>query len=85
MFVNRPWAGDPLERFRIETVPTLVVVENKAVMARLERHKGAGRSKGSWRPGSTEDELAGGEPAATGNHAARLPHPRLLPPPLTSC
>ena len=31
---------DLLERFKIETVPTLVVVENKAVAARLERPRG---------------------------------------------
>ena len=51
VFVNRPWAGDPLERFRIETVPTLVVVENKAVMARLERPQGCREIEGflaSW-------------------------------------
>ena len=29
-----------LQRFMIETVPTLVVVENKAVAARLERPRG---------------------------------------------
>jgi len=31
---------DLLERFRIETVPTLVVVEHKAVKGRLERPRG---------------------------------------------
>jgi hypothetical protein len=50
VFVNRPWAGDPLERFRIETVPTLVVVENKAVMARLERPQGCRRIEGFLAP-----------------------------------
>jgi hypothetical protein len=50
VFVNRPWAGDPLERFRIETVPTLVVVENKAVMARLERPQGCREIEGFLAP-----------------------------------
>ncbi len=31
---------DLLERFKIEAVPTLVVVENKTVKARLERPRG---------------------------------------------
>jgi hypothetical protein len=43
-------AGDPLERFRIETVPTLVVVENKAVMARLERPQGCREIEGFLAP-----------------------------------
>jgi len=50
VFVNRPWAGDPLERFRIETVPTLVVVENKAVKARLERPRGCREIEGFLAP-----------------------------------
>jgi thioredoxin-like negative regulator of GroEL len=32
--------GDLVERFRIETVPTLVVVENKRLQGRLESPRG---------------------------------------------
>lgn len=41
---------DLLERFRIETVPTLVVVENKAVAARLERPRGCRDIEGFLAP-----------------------------------
>ena len=41
---------DLLERFRIETVPTLVVVENKAVAARLERPRGCREIEGFLAP-----------------------------------
>ena len=42
---------DLLERFRIETVPTLVVVEHKAVKGRLERPRGCREIEGSSIPG----------------------------------
>ena len=38
------------ERFKIETVPTLVVVENKAVAARLERPRGCRDIEGFLAP-----------------------------------
>jgi thioredoxin-like negative regulator of GroEL len=38
--VDREERPDLVERFRIETLPTLVVVEEKAVRARLERPRG---------------------------------------------
>ena len=41
---------DLLERFKIETVPTLVVVENKAVAARLERPRGCREIEGFLAP-----------------------------------
>ena len=41
---------DLLERFQIETVPTLVVVENKAVTARLERPRGCRDIEGFLAP-----------------------------------
>ncbi len=41
---------DLLERFRVETVPTLVVVENKAVRARLERPRGCREIEGFLAP-----------------------------------
>jgi len=41
---------DLLERFKIETVPTLVVVENKAVTARLERPRGCRDIEGFLAP-----------------------------------
>ena len=41
---------DLLERFRIETVPTLVVVENKAVKGRLERPRGCREIEGFLAP-----------------------------------
>ena len=41
---------DLLERFRIERVPTLVVVENKAVTARLERPRGCREIEGFLAP-----------------------------------
>jgi thioredoxin-like negative regulator of GroEL len=41
---------DLLERFRVETVPTLVVVENKAVTARLERPRGCREIEGFLAP-----------------------------------
>ena len=41
---------DLLERFKIETVPTLVVVENKAVTARLERPRGCREIEGFLAP-----------------------------------
>jgi thioredoxin-like negative regulator of GroEL len=41
---------DLLERFRVETVPTLVVVENKAVRARLERPRGCREIAGFLAP-----------------------------------
>ena len=41
---------DLLERFRIETVPTLVVVQNKAVAARLERARGCRDIEGFLSP-----------------------------------
>ena len=44
---------DLLERFKIETVPTLVVVENKLVAARLERPRGCRDIEGFLAPGLT--------------------------------
>jgi thioredoxin-like negative regulator of GroEL len=41
---------DLLERFKIEKVPTLVVVENKAVAARLERPRGCRDIEGFLAP-----------------------------------
>jgi thioredoxin-like negative regulator of GroEL len=41
---------DLLERFKIETVPTLVVIENKAVTARLERPRGCRDIEGFLAP-----------------------------------
>ena len=41
---------DLLERFKIETVPTLVVVENKTVTARLERPRGCRDIEGFLAP-----------------------------------
>ena len=41
---------DLLERFKIEAVPTLVVVENKAVTARLERPRGCREIEGFLAP-----------------------------------
>jgi thioredoxin-like negative regulator of GroEL len=41
---------DLLERFRIETVPTLVVVEHKAVKGRLERPRGCREIEGFLAP-----------------------------------
>ncbi|HEU5279416.1 MAG TPA: thioredoxin family protein [Gaiellaceae bacterium] len=41
---------DLLERFKIETVPTLVVVENKTVAARLERPRGCRDIEGFLAP-----------------------------------
>jgi thioredoxin-like negative regulator of GroEL len=41
---------DLLKRFKIETVPTLVVVENKAVKARLERPRGCRENEGFLAP-----------------------------------
>jgi thioredoxin-like negative regulator of GroEL len=41
---------DLLERFKIETVPTLVVVENKVVAARLERPRGCRDIEGFLAP-----------------------------------
>jgi thioredoxin-like negative regulator of GroEL len=41
---------DLLDRFRIERVPTLVVVENKAVTARLERPRGCRDIEGFLAP-----------------------------------
>jgi thioredoxin-like negative regulator of GroEL len=39
-----------LQRFMVETVPTLVVVENKAVAARLERPRGCREIEGFLAP-----------------------------------
>jgi thioredoxin-like negative regulator of GroEL len=41
---------DLLERFKIETVPTLVVVEHKAVQGRLERPRGCREIEGFLAP-----------------------------------
>jgi thioredoxin-like negative regulator of GroEL len=41
---------DLLQLFRIETVPTLVVVEHKAVAARLERPRGCREIEGFLAP-----------------------------------
>jgi thioredoxin-like negative regulator of GroEL len=41
---------DLLERFRIETVPTLVVVEHKAVKGRLEQPRGCREIEGFLAP-----------------------------------
>ena len=41
---------DLLERFRIETVPTLVVVEHQAVKGRLERPRGCREIEGFLAP-----------------------------------
>ena len=42
---------DLLERFRIQTVPTLVVVQGKAVAGRLERPRGCREIEGFLSPG----------------------------------
>jgi thioredoxin-like negative regulator of GroEL len=41
---------DLLERFKIDTVPTLVVVEHKAVKGRLERPRGCREIEGFLAP-----------------------------------
>jgi thioredoxin-like negative regulator of GroEL len=41
---------DLLERFKINSVPTLVVVQNKAVAARLERPRGCREIEGFLAP-----------------------------------
>jgi thioredoxin-like negative regulator of GroEL len=41
---------DLLERFKIETLPTLVVVENKSVAGRLERPRGCREIEGFLAP-----------------------------------
>ena len=41
---------DLLERFKIQTLPTLVVVEGKAVAARLERPRGCREIEGFLSP-----------------------------------
>jgi hypothetical protein len=41
---------DLLERFNIETVPTLIVVEDKAVKGRLERPRGCREIEGFLAP-----------------------------------
>jgi thioredoxin-like negative regulator of GroEL len=41
---------DLLQRFRIDTVPTLVVVQGKAVAARLERPRGCREIEGFLSP-----------------------------------
>jgi thioredoxin-like negative regulator of GroEL len=41
---------DLLERFKVAAVPTLVVVENKAVAARLERPRGCREIEGFLAP-----------------------------------
>jgi thioredoxin-like negative regulator of GroEL len=41
---------DLLERFKIETVPTLIVVEDKAVKGRLERPRGCREIEGFLAP-----------------------------------
>ena len=41
---------DLLERFKVETVPTLVVVQNKVVAARLERPRGCREIEGFLAP-----------------------------------
>jgi thioredoxin-like negative regulator of GroEL len=41
---------DLLEHFRIETVPTLVVIEHKAVKGRLERPRGCREIEGFLAP-----------------------------------
>ena len=46
---------DLLERFKIETVPTLVVVENKPSPGGSSGRAAAARSRAFSRPGSTSD------------------------------
>jgi thioredoxin-like negative regulator of GroEL len=45
--VDEQQRPDLVERFGVATMPTLVVVEDKIVRARVA----AGRSRASWRPG----------------------------------
>jgi hypothetical protein len=42
-----------IERFRVETLPTLVVVEDKVVRGRLERPRGCREIEGFLAPGSS--------------------------------
>ncbi len=48
--VDREQRPDLVERFEIDTLPTLVVVENKVVRARLERPRGCREIEGFLSP-----------------------------------
>jgi len=48
--VDREARPDLVERFEIDTLPTLVVVENKVVRARLERPRGCREIEGFLAP-----------------------------------
>jgi thioredoxin-like negative regulator of GroEL len=48
--VDRERRPDLVERFRVDTLPTLVVVENKNVRARLERPRGCREIEGFLAP-----------------------------------
>lgn len=48
--VDREQRPDLVERFEIDTLPTLVVVENKIVRARLERPRGCREIEGFLAP-----------------------------------
>ena len=48
--VDREQRPDLVERFEVDTLPTLVVVENKMVRARLERPRGCREIEGFLAP-----------------------------------
>ena len=48
--VDREQRPDLVERFEVDTLPTLVVVENKIVRARLERPRGCREIEGFLAP-----------------------------------
>jgi Thioredoxin len=48
--VDQEQRPDLIERFRVETLPTLVVVEDKVVRARLERPRGCREIEGFLAP-----------------------------------
>jgi len=48
--VDREQRPDLVERFEVDTLPTLVVVENKLVRARLERPRGCREIEGFLAP-----------------------------------
>ena len=48
--VDREQRPDLVERFRVDTLPTLVVVEDKNVRARLERPRGCREIEGFLAP-----------------------------------
>jgi len=51
--VDQQQRPDLIERFRVETLPTLVVVEDKVVRARLERPRGCREIEGFLARGSS--------------------------------